>query len=247
MDHMSRGKLDSFVSGGTRFLAEQIGVPENEFKQAIVGLLQSCDRPLRAYLAQVEYEKEKVINVALCVALVSGENEKLTNDIALVFRQMFGSHVHLDILFITDSQETQLRKVCCPFFSSMRFGHPDFYLTSSEGYGLEEVRACYKERRLMNGHPDGYMLCEIDPPIVGQQYGLGGQAIHKVVIASRHSGYSIFAISDWPGYVHVARCTCDVSSDRFVIAENDIESIGWAEIYESSAGAQSALKGAALH
>lgn len=242
MNPMNRGSLDSFASGGTRFLAEQIGVPENEFKEAIVGLFRSRNRPLRAYLAQVEYGKEKELNVALCIASGSGEDEELASDIALVFRSMFGSHEHLDILFLTDGQEAQLRRVCCPFFSSRRFSQPDFYLTSSEGYGLEEVRACYKERRLMNGHPDGYMLCEVDPPIVGQPYGLGGQDMHRDVIASRHSGYSIFAISDWPAYVHVARLIRDVSDDKFVIAENDIESIGWAEIYESSAAAKASLK-----
>jgi len=77
------------------------------------------------------------------------------------------------------------------------------------------------------------MLCEIDPPIVGQPYGLGGQDIHRVVIASRHSGHSIFAISDWPAYVHVARLARNISDDKFAIAENDIESIGWAEGYTS--------------
>lgn len=235
---MNRGKPGSFTSSETRFVAEQIGVLENELKESIVGLFRDRNRPLRAYLVQVEYGEEKDFNVALCVASGSGEDEELANDIALVFRRVFGPHEHLDILFLSEIQETQLRKVCCPFFSSTRFDHPDFYLASSEGYGLEKVRGCYKERRLMNGHPDGYMLCEIDPPIVGQPYDLGGQDIQRIIIASRHSGYSVFAINDWPAYVHVARLTRDVSVDKFVIAENDIESIGWAEVYESSATAK---------
>ena len=235
---MSRGKLVSFTSGGTRFVAEQIGVSENEFKEKIVSLFRDRNRPLRVYLAQVEYGEEKGFNVALCIALENREDEKLANDIALVFRHIFGSHEHLDILFLTESQEMQLRKVCCPFFSSRRFGHPDFYLTSSEGYGLEEVRKCYKERRLLNDHPDGYMLCEVEPPIVGQPYGLGSQDIHRIVIASRHAGYSLFAINEWPAYVHVARLIHNLSDDKLVVAEKDIESIGWAEIYEHSAAAK---------
>lgn len=241
MRPMNRGKLDSFTSSETRFVAEQIGVPENEFKESIIGLFHDRNRPLRAYLVQVEYGEKRDFNVALCIALESEDDEKLANDIALVFRRMFGSHEHLDILFVTEEQETQLRKVCCPFFGFGRFEHPDFYLTSSEGYGLEEVRECYKERRLMNGHPDGYMLCEIDLPIVGQPYGLGGQDIHRIVIASRHSGYSLFAINDWPVYVHVARLTRNLSDDKFVIAENDIKSIGWGEVYDSSAAAKASL------
>lgn len=240
---MSRRRLDSFLDGGTtRFVAEQIGVPENELKESIVGLFRDRSRPpLRAYLAQVEYGEEKDFSVALCVAQESTDDEELANDIALIFRRMFGAHEHLDILFLTESQEAQLRKVCCPFFSSRRFDYPDFYLTSSEGYGLDEIRDCYKERRLMNGHPDGYMLCEIDPPIVGQPYGLGGHELHGIVIASRHSGYSIFSIDDWPAYVHVALLARSDSDTTFVIADSDIESIGWAELYESSAAAKASL------
>lgn len=238
---MNRGRLDTFTNKGTHFVGEQIGISENEFKESIVGLFRVRNGPIRAYLVQVEYIEEKDFNVALCVASESGEDEKLANDIASVFRSMFGSHEHLDILFLSKSQETQLRKVCCPFFSSRRFEYPDFYLTSREGYGLEDVRGCYKERRLMDGHPDGYMLCEIDPPIGGQPFGLGGQDIHRIVIASRHSGYSIFTINDWPAYVHVARLTRDISDDKFIIAENNIEPIGWAEAYESSAAAKASL------
>ncbi|MGH8489621.1 MAG: enhanced serine sensitivity protein SseB C-terminal domain-containing protein, partial [Gammaproteobacteria bacterium] len=168
-------KLDSFTGSKVRFVAEQIGVPETELKEELVRLFKQQCRVSRAYLAQVEYDKVKHFNVALCIYLQQSESEKLANDVASIFRRMFGPHEHLDILFLSDTQEIELRKVCCPFFASRdyRFGLPDFYLTSSEGYGLEEIRACYKRQRLLGSHPDGYMLCEIDPPILGQPYGLG--------------------------------------------------------------------------
>ena len=57
---------------------------------------------LRAYLAQVEYDKAKNFNIALCISLGLDEDEKLANDTALIFRRMFGSHEHLDILFLSD-------------------------------------------------------------------------------------------------------------------------------------------------
>jgi hypothetical protein len=231
---MSKEKLDSFTSDKIHFISEQIGVPENEFKESIVALFQSLNKHLRAYLAQVENSEEKDFSVSLCIASEDGEDENLAKAIALIFRRMFGPHEHLDILFLTESQEKQLRKVCCPFFSSKRFDQPDFYLISSEGYGFDKVRACYKERRLMNGHPDGYMLCEIDLPIVGQAYGLGHQDIQKVIVASRYIGYTLFPIKEWPAYVHVARLIYEIPDNKFVITENDIESIGWAELYESS-------------
>lgn len=231
-------KLGSFTVSNVRFVAEQIGTSENDLKQEIVRMFKDHGRVSRAYLAQVGYDKAKYLDVALCIFLEHGEDGTLANDIASMFRRMFGPHEHLDILFLIDGQEAELRKVCCSFFTSRRFGRPDFYLTSSEGYNLEQIRACYKRQRLMGDHPDGYMLCEIAPPILGQPYGLGAQDIHEIIIAGRHDGYSIFSIEEWPVYVHVARFTSDSVSDKFFITEGDIESIGWAELHESSASAK---------
>lgn len=243
MSSGNSNKRDSFVDRKIRFLVEQIGISEGKFKEELVRLFQSQHESLRAYLAQVEYDQTKDLNVALCISWEYGEDENLADDIAAIFRRVFGSHEHLDILFLKDSQEIELRKVCCPFFTSRdyRYSRPDFYLTSSEGYNLEEIRACCKIKRLLGNHPDGYMLCDIDPPIMGQPYGLGGQDIHKIIVASRHRGYSIFSINEWPAYVHVARLTNDEVTDKFMIAENDIESIGWAEIYESPESAKASL------
>jgi len=216
-------------------------MPENEFKEKAVGLFLDRSRPLRAYLAQVKYGEEANPNVALCMDSEHGEDDGLVDDIASLFCRMFGPNEHLDVLFLTESQEIQIRKVCCPFFSSRRFGHPDFYLVSGEGYGLGEVRMCYKGRRLMNGHPDGYMICEIEPPIEGQPYGLREKDMHAIVIASRHAGYSIFSIREWPVYVHVAQLADNFPDNKFVITEKEVVSIGWAEIYKSAAEAKASI------
>ena len=240
MSSGNSNKLGSFTIKKVRFVAEQIGISENDLKEEIVRMFKDHGGMFRAYLAQIDYEKAQYPDVALCVSMEHSEGEKLVNDIASIFRRMFGPHEHLAILFLSDSQESELRKVCCPFFTSndYRFGRPDFYLTSSEGYNLEQIRACYKRQRLLGDHPDGYMICEIAPPILGQPFGLGTQDIHEIIIASRHAGYSIFSVKEWPVYVHVARLTSDAVSDKFAITEGDIESIGWAEIHESSASAK---------
>ena len=226
---------DSFTSASICFIAEQIGVPENELKEELVSkIFQYQMKPFRAYLARIKHSLSPDINIALCIYLGNGGNTNLASDITTVFRRMFNCNECLDIVFINSKQELALRKVCCPFFTSDRFDYPDFYLTSSEGYSLEAVRACYKERRFINGHSDGYMLCEIDPPLLGQAYGLSDQNLHNVVLASRHIEQSIFTINEWPAYVHVAKLKNAVNTDTFTITDNDIESIGWAEIYDSS-------------
>ena len=229
------------MSKRLQFVGEQIGQTENELKVELCRLFDGHARPLRAYLARVEYGGDKDPHVALCLRAEGGEDLELVDKVASVFSKMFGAHEHLDILFVTEGQEEDLRQTCCPFFQSpgFRYETPDFYLTSSEGYGLEEIRACFKARRLLASHPDGYLLCEIDPPILGQGFGLGSRDIHQVVLASRHVGYSIFNISEWPSYVHVAWLPTDVG-EKFSLSAGDVTEIGWGELYKNRGDAERA-------
>lgn len=108
---------------------------------------------------------------------------------------------------------------------------PDFYLSSSEGYGLEQPRACYRIRRLKGRIGDDYLVIRIDPPIPGQPYGLGDRAIDTVVVAARHAGASLFPITDWPAFVHVARPLVADLEIRETLHEGELEEIGWAELH----------------
>ena len=111
---------------------------------------------------------------------------------------------------------------------------PDFYLSSTEGYGLETPRACFRIKRLKGRSYDDYLLVKIDPPIFGQAYGLGAEDIDYVVLAVRYVKTSLFPISEWPLYVHVARLLCDTDiADKTSLEEKDIELIGWGEINQT--------------
>ena len=113
----------------------------------------------------------------------------------------------------------------------------DFYLSSSEGYGLETPRACYRVRSLGGRSADDYLLVRIEPPIIGQPYGLGDKDINLVVLATRHVCTSLFPVSAWPLSVHVARIVTDID-EKQAIEEKDIESIAWAEIYKTEEDAK---------
>ena len=114
---------------------------------------------------------------------------------------------------------------------------PDFFLSSSEGYGLEEPRACFRIKRLLGSGRDDYLLIRIAPPIPGQPYGLGDRDIAEVVIATRHAGSSLFPITDWPVFVHVARPLVADIELRESVDINELEEIGWAELYPPDDGA----------
>ncbi len=116
---------------------------------------------------------------------------------------------------------------------------PDFYLASTEGYDLEEPRKCWKIRRLSTPDRDDLLLIRIDPPLIGQKYGLGGRDIDRVIVASRHKGHTLFPITEWPVYVHVVRLLVDLPENRSELQANEFESIAWAELYKTEGDARS--------
>ena len=233
MSNQSKSRMEVWPLPPVRFIGEQTGRTEDELKAAIVRRWteRKCV-PLRAYLVQVEYRRKKG-GVALCIALDADPDGQMVEDAVVTFHGMFRSDEHLDVFFVKQEQERRLRQVCCPFFSSKRLPVPDFWMLTTDGAMLEEPRACYKTRRLAGGHSDGYLLCEIVPPFVGQRYGLGARDIHRVVMTGRDPGSSVFAIKKWPADVHVWRLTVDVSDEVFAFAGDEFESMIWAELYDS--------------
>lgn len=113
----------------------------------------------------------------------------------------------------------------------------DFYLASSEGYDLDEPRACRAIARLHGERRDDYLLVNICPPLVGQGYGLGENDLDQVVIAPRFQEESLMPIKRWPVFVHVARLVVPyVGQDA--VHSDDLELIAWAEVYESEEAAR---------
>jgi hypothetical protein len=116
---------------------------------------------------------------------------------------------------------------------------PDFYLASSEGYGLEDPRRCWRLRRISSLTRDDLLLVQIDPPLPGQKYGLGEHDLDIVLIATRHEKASLFPVTEWPVFVHVARLLSELPQEPRRLREDEFESIGWAELYPSEEAAQS--------
>jgi hypothetical protein len=91
------------------------------------------------------------------------------------------------------------------FGDSIVSGDPDFYLASSEGYGLESTRKCWVIRPLSLMARDDLLLVRVDPPIIHRDPAIGESVIGQVALAARHKGYSLKSVQEWPFYVHVAR------------------------------------------
>ena len=116
---------------------------------------------------------------------------------------------------------------------------PDFYLASSEGYGLESPRRAWRVKRLSTDSRDDLLLVRVDPPLLGQNYGLGSRDVEMVLIATRHRGSSLFPISEWPIFVHVARPLVERPELKDHLRPDEFEAIAWAELYRTESDARS--------
>jgi hypothetical protein len=60
---------------------------------------------------------------------------------------------------------------------------PDTYLTSTEDLTWSQPRAAWRRGVADGPDPDRKLLVlTIDPPAVGQQFGLGGDDVHQIVV-----------------------------------------------------------------
>ena len=110
--------------------------------------------------------------------------------------------------------------------------YTEFYLTSSDNLGFETPRKCHFLKRLRSQVRDNLMLISIDPPLIGQKYGLGGKDIREIMITHRFKGDSLFPIKKFPIYVHILRILNDNKiKNNEVLNEEDFELTAWGEIY----------------
>ena len=102
-----------------RFMGEQDGANEKNFKVSLIELFQNYSALERAYLARVLYEDADTIHVALCLA--GQKDHNVERAAGQVFTQIFRSDCHLDIFFLqSSSQEQELAEVCRPFVVASR-------------------------------------------------------------------------------------------------------------------------------
>jgi len=111
----SKKNPEEFRVPQLRFLGEQDGPPERELKFRLAQFFQSDQSVTTAYLARVTYGGESFA-VALCLRVRFAFEGALIEELGKIFASIFGSHEHLDIIFLSETQEVELAIVCKPFF-----------------------------------------------------------------------------------------------------------------------------------
>lgn len=109
----------------------------------------------------------------------------------------------------------------------------DFCISAADEVNgdLALTRKCRVLGRLKDDFRDDYMLVSIDPPVIGQEYGLGDQDITKLVISTRSQGETLFPISAWPCRVYISRILNEQAVENGLLKQNDIELIVWGNIF----------------
>ncbi|MGI6123703.1 MAG: hypothetical protein ACOYIG_05840 [Acetivibrionales bacterium] len=108
-----------------------------------------------------------------------------------------------------------------------------FYLTTAGEYKLlSKPRACWFIRRLKDANRDDYMLVKIAPPLIGQPFGLGEADVHELLLSTRHRGYSLYPVTEWPTYVYVARVVDQSVFEAESFTREQVQLIAWGMIFD---------------
>lgn len=115
--------------------------------------------------------------------------------------------------------------------------NPSYYLASADDSGFARPRGCWPIRTLKSEHRDDLVLVRISPSVPFR-----GKLLDEVVLASRHVGYSLLSITEWPVYVHVAVLMAPLEDHAQIVRTADLFSLAWAEVYPTEADARQAVQ-----
>jgi hypothetical protein len=76
------------------------------------------------------------------------------------------------------------------------------------------------------------MLVGIDPPLIGQPFGLGANDITALILSTRHEGFSLFSLEEWPINVYVARISDTNVLDAECFEREQVQLIAWGEVFD---------------
>jgi hypothetical protein len=119
----------------------------------------------------------------------------------------------------------------------------DFVLCMGGRDDLSRPRFCYRRKQLRENLRDDCLLIDITPSIIGKTYGLGGDDITQLILATRHVGVTLFPVTEWPAHVYVYRILDDTILSQDVFDASQIEMIAWGIIYRSLSNAANCADG----
>ena len=112
------------------------------------------------------------------------------------------------------------------------------YLSSLDSARFEPVRVCQIVDIRKFGSGKDAVVATLDPGVPGQDFG-SGEDIDTVILATRFEGASINPIDKFPCFVFIAIPAQGRPLPASPIRSDDLQIIGWGELYRSSEDATS--------
>jgi hypothetical protein len=94
-------------------------------------------------------------------------------------------------------------------------------------------------RRILEeqGDPrDDFALVLIEPPLIGQPYGLGDRNFDRVLLATRHAGRALFPVTEWPALVYVIRVLDESILETKTFSSDQVQVIRWGVLHKDRPG-----------
>ena|SRR5580704_9485339 len=102
-----------------RFLAEQDGPVERDLKARWLPILSASPQVKRAFLVRASYEGQSGEHVVLVLCSSGGSDSDLIEALRVPYAAIFHRDCPLDTAFATPAQESQIEKVCLPFYTAV--------------------------------------------------------------------------------------------------------------------------------
>ena len=101
------------------FLGEQDGPVERTVKARWLPILAARPEIRRAFLVRASYQGLKDVHVVLALSSSAGPDLSLIEALGLPYAAIFSRDCPLDMVFVNATQESQVERVCLPFYTAV--------------------------------------------------------------------------------------------------------------------------------
>jgi hypothetical protein len=96
---------------------------------------------------------------------------------------------------------------------------------------IQGPRTCRLLEKMSAPDRDDYWLAVVDPPFIGQHFGLGAEDVSQVIVATRLKNYSLVHPSPGAISVYIARIAdANVVRTKTIRSPDQIQLILWCEL-----------------
>lgn len=112
-----------------------------------------------------------------------------------------------------------------------------YYLSSLESTRFEPVRECRVERVLTFDSGKVAVEAHLSPSVIGQDFNRASD-IETVILSARHEDASIDPVNEFPCFVFITIPGHEHEVLQSPIRSDDLEIIGWGELYRTRSDAE---------